>query len=259
MPSIAWHAHEGVVPEASRPIQPDDRLRRRPGNLSTLTIPLPTRSGLTVRSRTPIYVETRVRCDMEKLWRLTQEPAQHQRWDLRFTEIDYLPRADPTAPQRFRYAVRLLPGLVVAGEGVTLGDRSASDGSRTSALGFGSDSPLSPIREGRGYWRYVPTDDGIRFLTGYDYAPRWGAIGELLDRYAVRPVMGWATAWSFDRLRLWLETDQTPEVSRDQALLGCVGLARGRDGIPSAGRCLRQPPDRLGATEPATMNQVTLR
>lgn len=79
-------------------------------------------------------------------------------------------------------------GLAVAGVGVTLGERSARDGSRTSALGFGSDSPLSPILEGRGYWRYVPTDDGIRFLTGYDYTPRWGLVGELVVRGAARSV-----------------------------------------------------------------------
>ncbi|MGC1207037.1 MAG: hypothetical protein WA880_03665 [Ornithinimicrobium sp.] len=42
----------------------------------------------------------------------------------------------------------------------------------------------------------MPTDDGIRFLTGYDYTPRCGWIGEVLDRYAIRPAMGWATAWS---------------------------------------------------------------
>lgn len=209
-----------------------------------------------VRTRTPLYVETRVHCDMDELWRLTQDPEQHQRWDLRFTEIEYLPCSDPLAPQHFRYAVRLFPVLAIAGVGVTIGERSASDGSRTSALGFGSDRPLPPILEGRGYWRYVPTDDCIRFLTGYDYTPRWGLVGELVDRYAVRPAMGWATAWSFDRLRLWLETGQTPEVSRTQALLGLAGLARGRDGIPSAGRCLRHSPDRLGETEPTTMNQV---
>lgn len=38
-----------------------------------------------------LYVETRIRADMEVLWARTQEPDEHQRWDLRFTEIDHLP------------------------------------------------------------------------------------------------------------------------------------------------------------------------
>ena len=45
-----------------------------------------------------IYVEVRVRGSMEDLWRLTQEPALHRRWDLRFSEIRYLPRRDPAQP-----------------------------------------------------------------------------------------------------------------------------------------------------------------
>lgn len=32
------------------------------------------------------------------------------------------------------------------------------------------------------------------------------------------PLIGWATAWSFDRLRLWIERGIPPEVSRDRAL-----------------------------------------
>ncbi|MFN0090888.1 MAG: hypothetical protein ACKVWR_11560 [Acidimicrobiales bacterium] len=42
----------------------------------------------------------------------------------------------------------------------------------------------------------------MRFLTRYDYRPRWGRLGGLVDRWLFRPVFGWATAWSFDRLRL---------------------------------------------------------
>ncbi|MEU4104933.1 hypothetical protein AB0F16_30905, partial [Streptomyces tanashiensis] len=64
-----------------------------------------------------LYIETRVRADLETLWERTQEPGRHQRWDLRFTEISYLPRAEGE-PQHFRYATRVLPFLVVAGTGV---------------------------------------------------------------------------------------------------------------------------------------------
>ncbi|MEU1893592.1 hypothetical protein ACH4D4_14915 [Streptomyces pristinaespiralis] len=156
-----------------------------------------------------LYVETRIRADMEVLWARTQEPDEHRRWDLRFTEIDHLPRADG-GPQRFRYATRLLPFLVIAGTGVTAGERRRADGERVSALRFASPDPLSLLKEGSGYWRYVPSGDGIRFLTGYDYRPRWGRFGRFADRWVFRPLMGWATAWSFDRLRLWCEAGVSP-------------------------------------------------
>ena len=81
---------------------------------------------------------------------------------------------------------------------------------RTSALKFWSEDPRSIIREGTGYWKYVPTPDGIRFLTCYDYRTRFGRAGRSFDRLVFRPLIGWATAWSFDRLRLWLERGVDP-------------------------------------------------
>jgi hypothetical protein len=47
-----------------------------------------------------IYVEVPIRASMEELWEKTQNPQLHQRWDLRFTQIEYLPRKDDE-PQRF--------------------------------------------------------------------------------------------------------------------------------------------------------------
>jgi hypothetical protein len=154
---------------------------------------------------------------MDDLWAATQDPARHQRWDVRFGTIDYL---SPTEgePQRFVYATSVVPGVSIAGTGESLGDRDRADGSRWSGLRFWADDRRSLIEAGAGYWRYVPADDGIRFLTRYDYRPRWGSVGELLDRTLFRPLFGWATAWSFDRLRLWLEEGVAPERSRDQAI-----------------------------------------
>jgi hypothetical protein len=190
-----------------------------------------------------LYIEARVRADLEEVWARTQEPALHQRWDLRFTEIDYLPRGEGE-PQRFRYATRVLPGLTVAGTGVSAGEKERPDGTRTSALRFASPHPLSLIAEGSGYWRYVPDGAGVRFLTGYDYRPRWGRPGALADRVLFRPLMGWATAWSFDRLRLWLERDISPERALRRWLAeavvrglivvaACAGLAYGALGEPT--------------------------
>jgi len=160
-----------------------------------------------------IYVEIRMQGDMDALWRLTQTPDIHARWDLRFTEIEYLPRSDESLPQRFLYRTHIGFGLAIAGEGETVGSRDDTRGCRTSALKFWSNDPRSLIREGSGYWQYVPTADGIRFLTRYDYRTRFGAFGAWADRLVFRPLMGWATAWSFDRLRLWLERGIDPTLS----------------------------------------------
>ncbi|RSM46743.1 hypothetical protein DMA12_10950 [Amycolatopsis balhimycina DSM 5908] len=169
-----------------------------------------------------LYVETVIRTDLDTLWQHTQDPALHRRWDLRFTEIS--PLEEPEG--HFRYASRFL-GITVAGVGVSAATRDWPDGSRTSVLRFASADPLSLISTGAGFWRYTPVPGGVRFVTGFDYGTRWGRFGRWADR-VFRPVFGWMTAWSFDRLRLWLETGVSPE---DQPLTS-----------PSAGRCGRTRP-----------------
>lgn len=172
----------------------------------------------------PIYVESLIKADVEEIWRRTQHPEVHQRWDVRFSTITYFDRADDE-PQRFVYGTRVAPGLRIDGRGETLGERHRPDGTAYSGLRFWCDHPLSLIREGAGFWRYVPTADGVRFLTRYDYRPRWGAVGRLIDRMLFRPIFGWATAWSFDRLRLWIEQDIEPERSRNRMLTHLVAVA----------------------------------
>jgi hypothetical protein len=210
-----------------------------------------------------IFVEAVVRAPLPDVWRYTQVPALHARWDARFGEISYLPG---TRPQQFRYAT-----LGVAGVGVTAAERTGGQGRGTSALTFHSRHPLSPIRSGAGYWRYEPTPHGVVFRTGYDYRPGWGRAVDLV----VRPLLGWLTAWSFDRLRLWLETGVAPEASRNQALaevaarVGAVLAARRLGGgamllaaavaaltpplpgTPAARRC-RRTPARAGTPSPPT-------
>src|SRR5437773_2459549 len=169
-----------------------------------------------------IYVESLIRGPLERLWRLTQEPGLHQRWDLRFTSIEYLPRSDASRPQQFLYSTRIGFGLKIRGRGESVGGRSGSDGERTSALRFWSDDGKSLIRKGSGYWQYVPTSDGVRFLTLYDYEVRGGLLGRLFDRAVFRRLLGWATAWSFDRLRLWIERDVDPAASMRGALIHAI-------------------------------------
>jgi hypothetical protein len=172
-----------------------------------------------------IYVETLIRAPMEALWAHTQTPALHEKWDLRFSRIDYLSKSHEGEPQRFRYTRRIGFGFEVIGHGETVGERNLADGSRSAALKFGTRDRFSVIREGSGYWKYIPTKDGIRFLTRYDYDTRFGWAGKLVDRWMFRPLIGWATAWSFDRLRLWLEGGVDPERSMRDALIHLI--ARG--------------------------------
>lgn len=177
-----------------------------------------------------IYVETVIAADVEEVWAATQDPTQHVRWDVRFSEIVPDRRVDDDAV-RFTY-VRRSPLHDVHGTGVSIGESRRPDGSRTSALRFSTTDWLSPIRTGRGYWRYIPTGDGrTRFITGYDYD---GGLG-LLD-LIVRPLLGWATAWSFDRLRIWLEGGAEPEAWPLASVLQIW-----RQDRPRASRTLRAP------------------
>lgn len=216
-----------------------------------------------------LYIETLIAADLERVWQVTQDPAAHSRWDARFHRIKYLAG---TLPQRFEYVT-----FGVSGTGITAGEKLRTDGTRISVLRFASESPFSPIRAGAGYWRYQPAPLGVRFTTGYDYQPGWGTGPDVL----VRPIMGWLTAWSFDRLRLWLEHGLSPERTRNQAIaevvirLGAVLAASTASGLavllvcaaaiavpplpttPAARRCRRKPgPD--GDRPPSSLNQLEL-
>lgn len=164
-----------------------------------------------------IYVERVVDGSVDDLWERTQDPNLHERWDLRFSDIEYLPREDGE-PQEFRYATRMGFGVAVEGTGTSRGTREAGS-ETTSVLEFRSDDPKSLITEGRGFWRYVPVADGTRFLTEYNYDTRFGRVGAFVDRVAFRPLMGWATAFGFDVLALWVEEGRPPESTLTNALV----------------------------------------
>lgn len=220
-------------------------------------------------SRRSLYVETTVAAELDLVWELTQDPAQHVRWDARFSRIAP-DDAVEGEPQDFTYALQL-PGLVLTGTGTSVGERVRPDGTRTSALRFRSASRLSPIRAGAGYWRYERVPAGVRFLTGYDYEP--GPQGRWLDDVCVRPAMGWLTAWSFDRLRLWAETGLLPEVALRRTVAATavrtgvlVAAVRRRSlpllllaacpspvELPRARRCVRRPPSAADARPPQSL------
>ncbi|MBM7553207.1 DoxX-like family protein [Thalassobacillus pellis] len=157
----------------------------------------------------PIYVELPIQAPVEKVWEMSQNPKLHEQWDLRFSSINYLPKESEDDPQSFLYETKF--GVIkVAGWGKSVGTHNNKHGSKTSSLHFGTDQKISPIHEGRGYWKYIPTNGGTTFLTQYDYSVRFGLIGRLIDLW-FRPLMGWATALSFDVLKQWIETGESPK------------------------------------------------
>lgn len=200
--------------------------------------------------RRAIYVEVLIDAPLERVWELTQDTALHPRWDLRFSSITPLDQLDGGG-YRFRYE-RTLPFHTIVGMGTSIGERQRPDGTRTSALRFQTGDRLSPLGDGRGYWRYLPSGDGIRFITGYDYTPGFGFPGEILDRLVTRRIIGWMTAWSFDRLRIWAETGVEPERWPLPSVLQLWRRER-----PRARRCLRHAPNRPAMDDaPTTLSTL---
>lgn len=205
------------------------------------------------RSGRQIYVEILVRSSMDSLWELSQNPARHPRWDLRFSRI--IPTGvGSDGHSQFRYEFQL-PFYAITGTGTSLGHRTTAGGQATSVLKFSTSNPLSPIGPGSGYWRYVPVDQGIRFITGYNYAPGMGAIGRKLDARLIRPALGWATALSFDRLRMWAESDIDPAKSRNAWFLDAAARAAGLAGAAALLRhAVAERPRAVSLKSPAALN-----
>ncbi|GAK06863.1 hypothetical protein [Geomicrobium sp. JCM 19038] len=59
----------------------------------------------------PIYVELDINAPIEDVWETTQNPKLHERWDLRFSQIDYLPKDHEDDVQTFQYETRIGFGL----------------------------------------------------------------------------------------------------------------------------------------------------
>ncbi|WP_256761445.1 DoxX-like family protein [Cohnella sp. WQ 127256] len=168
----------------------------------------------------PIYVEIKMQTKLDQLWKYTQTPELHQEWDLRFSEIAYLPREIGDPLQKFLYRTRIGFGLNIKGTGETKAITQDQEDQPVSTLKFGSEQRISLIRIGGGYWKYKPDSNGreITFITQYDYQTRFGAVGRWMDRLLFRPLFGYATAWSFDRLRIWLEKGTAPVITMERTL-----------------------------------------
>ncbi|MDM5188068.1 DoxX-like family protein [Bacillus sp. DX4.1] len=164
-----------------------------------------------MKKKKPIYVQTEMATSMDELWKYTQDPKLHTEWDARFTDISYLEKKEGEL-QRFLYKTKIGFGLEIAGEGESIGELQKETGERISSLKFWTDSKLSLIQVGRGYWKYTPNGKNISFETQYDYDTRFGSIGKFIDLYIFRSLLGAATAWSFDALKLWLEKGFHPRL-----------------------------------------------
>jgi hypothetical protein len=172
----------------------------------------------------PIYVEIDIRAKQAELWEHTQSPKLHEQWDLRFSEIHYLPRLTDSEKQKFLYETRIGFGLKIKGTGETNSTLDSRESEQMSVLSFASEQPISLIRRGGGYWKYKANGDKVTFITLFDYRTRFGWAGRLLDRFIFRPMFGYATAWSFDRLRIWLEEQVPPSVIAERALIHYVSV-----------------------------------
>ena len=168
-----------------------------------------------------IYVEILMHTDMDTLWEVHADAGSSCAlgFTLQHDRLSASPGCRKAAAVSLLHSYRLWDDYQRQGE--TVGSRE-DNGCRTSALKFWSDDARSLIREGSGYWQYVPTPEGIRFLTQYTYQTRFGWLGHWFDRLVFRPLMGWATAWSFDRLRLWLEKGIDPAISLERSILHSI-------------------------------------
>ncbi|CAM4202268.1 hypothetical protein L1N85_07295 [Paenibacillus alkaliterrae] len=102
----------------------------------------------------PIYVELDMGASLAELWEHTQTPELHEQWDLRFSDIQYLPRATEDDVQKFQYVTRIGFGLKIEGTGESGVQGQSNADERLSTLTFSSEQPLFLIRQGGGYWKY---------------------------------------------------------------------------------------------------------
>lgn len=172
----------------------------------------------------PIYVELEIATTLDELWEHTQIPNLHEQWDLRFSKIQYLPRLNESDKQKFIYETRIGFGLKIAGTGETSSTIGKDDKERISTLTFASEQPFSLIRSGGGYWKYKVHGDKLIFITLFDYQTRFGFAGRMMDRYLFRPLFGFATAWSFDRLRIWMEERISPFIIAERTFIHCFSV-----------------------------------
>ncbi|WP_144523296.1 hypothetical protein [Bacillus pumilus] len=167
--------------------------------------------------RKPVYVETTIHAPIEKVWEHSQNPKLHEQWDLRFSTIS-LNEPQNEQPQSFLYEKHLGFGLSVTGTGAYRTRMMDERNERASSLNFKSSHPLSFIKEGSGYWKYIKTSDHIVFQTQFDYKTKEGKGWTWADKILFRPMIGFMTAFSFGALKTWLEKGTHPRLLLERTL-----------------------------------------
>jgi hypothetical protein len=162
-------------------------------------------------------VETTIHAPIEKVWEHTQNPKLHEQWDLRFSTIS-LNEPQNEQPQSFLYEKHLGFGLSVTGTGAYRTRMMDERNERASSLNFKSSHPLSFIKEGSGYWKYIKTSDHIVFQTQFDYKTKEGKGWTWADKILFRPMIGFMTAFSFGALKTWLEKGTHPRLLLERTL-----------------------------------------
>jgi uncharacterized protein YndB with AHSA1/START domain len=170
-----------------------------------------------------IVVEAVIAAPVEEVWRRTQEPDLHLKWDIRFTTIRYLEELDERGFKKMDYRTRIGFGVEIYGTGSYLQNKPPHH----STFEFGSGDWKSLITLGKGIWLYEPHPEGTYFKTVYDYDTRYGALGRLFDRLLFRRVMQLATEWGFETLRRWCSGDEAALAAR-ASRLRFVGFLIGR-------------------------------
>lgn len=179
-----------------------------------------------------VVVEVFIPAPVEEVWRRTQEPDAHVRWDLRFTTIRYLDATDARGFHLMDYRTRMGFGLEVKGFGRYLHSTPLEH----STFEFDSEDPLSLITRGRGVWMYEPRAGGTLFRTVFDYEVRHGALGLVVDGLLFRPLMQLATEWGFETLRRWCAGEvDAPEARGSRWRFLAFFLWRRLGGAPGPG------------------------
>ncbi|OLP63008.1 hypothetical protein BACPU_35710 [Bacillus pumilus] len=167
--------------------------------------------------RKPVYVETEIHAPLEKVWEYTQNPKLHEQWDLRFSTISLNGSRDEQ-PQSFLYEKQIGFGMSITGTGAYRTKIMDDRDQRASSLQFKSSHPLSFMKEGAGYWKYIKTNDHIVFQTQFDYETKEGKGWKWADRFLFRPMIGFMTAFSFGSLKAWLEKGIHPRLVLERTL-----------------------------------------
>ena len=162
----------------------------------------------------PVHVAVELPMDRLTLWAVLADHEAQPRWDHRFSRI-------ALRGAELDYETRIA-GLVLRGWGRVALERAG----RQSTFLFGSAQRWNPILRGSGVWLLSDRPGGVRFATSYTYDVRWGLLGRVLDRVALRWWFQRETERSFRRLARALGHDRPVEGARGRKPAARVAASR---------------------------------